>query len=537
MAILKVKNKKTGLWEEVPAIQGEKGESGVYLGSTEPANESTVWIDPKGIATDITGKSAYEVAVCNGFKGTEEEWLASIGPELKQELGDDRNLSMSQAAITSAVNNRLEKGLNGTVTILVDEWVDETPTRATINMGEIDDGDLIIITPANADTFRECSSKHIHIDNLELDTEKNTLVMLRCSEGLGVPTITLKFDYQILKANFPSGRAIAQLSGIDYEAVVYDALGDNPNVAISQKIVTETLSQKADKKYEDVVDTLVGGAEDEGKSARTIANEATTANITSHNAATDSHSDIRLAIQECQNQINNFLDVDEATKVKLSEVLTMIESAEESGDIEQLTILKVNISDIVNDLTTNVIDKPLSAAQGAVLKGLVDVIVGSDTGKSVRVISEEVFKSDAMKTYLLDMFHPVGSTVMNRELSWDPNVAWGGTWLRIEEKFIVGAHHLAVPGHPYEVGSVHGSDKVTLTVQNLPDHTHYIGDDNNLLIGAPGGAQPDISGNIAIGNKTGRGTTLRTNQSSQCHGNAFSILPPYTPVFIWYRVA
>jgi hypothetical protein len=32
----------------------------------------------------LQGKSAYEVAVANGFKGTEEEWLAS----LKGEKGD-----------------------------------------------------------------------------------------------------------------------------------------------------------------------------------------------------------------------------------------------------------------------------------------------------------------------------------------------------------------------------------------------------------------------------------------------------------------
>lgn len=504
MAVLKIRNKQTGLWEEIPAIQGD---------------------------------SAYETALKHGFVGTEEEWLNSLKPEIEQELGTNPETVMSQAATTNALNKKLEKGINGTVTILADEWVDSTPTEAAINVGEIDDGDLIIITPANTDTFRECSQKHIHINNLALDTESNTLVMLRCSEGLDVPTITLKFDYQILKANFPSGRAVAQLSGIDYEAVVYDALGDNPNIAISQRIVTETLAQKASKAYETKVDTLVGGAENEGKSVRTISNETSSSNITTHNAATDSHSDIRLAIQECQNQLNNFLDVDEATKAKLSEVLAMIDAAEESGDIEQLTILKVNISDIVDNLTTNAIDKPLSSAQGVVLKSLIDVIVGADEGKSARTISEEVFKSDTMKTYLLDMFHPVGSTVMNRELNWDPNVAWGGTWLRIEEKFIVGAQHLAVPGHPYEVGSTHGSDKVTLTVQNLPDHTHFIGDDNNLLLGAPGVAESDRSGNIAISNKTGRGTTLRTTQSSQCYGNAFSILPPYTPVFIWYRTA
>lgn len=38
------------------------------------------------------------------------------------------------------------------------------------------------------------------------------------------------------------------------------------------------------------------------------------------------------------------------------------------SDIRQLLTGKVNISDIVNNLTTNATDKPLSAAQGAVLR-------------------------------------------------------------------------------------------------------------------------------------------------------------------------
>ena len=503
MAILRIKNPDTGLWEEIVAIQGD---------------------------------SAYETALKHGFVGTEEEWLNSLKPEIEQELGTNPEAVMSQSATTNALNKRLEKGLNGTVTILADEWADSTPTEAAINMREIDDGDLIIITPANDDTFNECSQKHIHINNLELDTDSNTLVMLRCNEGLEVPKITLKFDYQIIKANFPSGRAVAQLSGIDYEAVVYNTLGDNSNIAISQKAVSEALAQKANIKYEELVDTLINT--DEKQSVRTIAENAAGGVVTNHNTDSAAHNDIRLALEACQNKVNEFLDVDEATKTKLSEVLTMIANAEESGEIEQLTISKVNVSDIVDDLVTNDSKKVLSAAQGVVINNSLNVLNnnGADANKSVRTIANEVVESDGIKKYLLDMFYPVGSLAMNRDSNWDPAVAWGGTWYRIEGKFLVGARADAKEGEPYYVDSVGGSEIVTLEVENLPPHTHFIGDENYTLIGSEGSAESTTSRGIKY-TTNGRGSTLRTNQSSECYGKAFSILPPYTAVYMWYRTA
>lgn len=33
----------------------------------------------------LKGESAYEIAVANGFKGTEEEWLASLSPSISED--------------------------------------------------------------------------------------------------------------------------------------------------------------------------------------------------------------------------------------------------------------------------------------------------------------------------------------------------------------------------------------------------------------------------------------------------------------------
>ncbi len=87
--------------------------------------------------------------------------------------------------------------------------------------------------------------------------------------------------------------------------------------------------------------------------------------ISTHNTSAESHNDIRLLIQEVVRKLNNFLDVDDTTSDQLSEVLTLINN--NKGTLESLTTSKVNVSDVIDNLTTNVANKPLSAAQGVVL--------------------------------------------------------------------------------------------------------------------------------------------------------------------------
>ena len=49
--------------------------------------------------------------------------------------------------------------------------------------------------------------------------------------------------------------------------------------------------------------------------------------------------------------------------------------------IDAITTSKVSVSDIVNDLTTNIANRPLSAAQGVALKALIDAITRDISGK------------------------------------------------------------------------------------------------------------------------------------------------------------
>ena len=94
--------------------------------------------------------------------------------------------------------------------------------------------------------------------------------------------------------------------------------------------------------------------------------------ISAHNTETTAHNDIRLLISNLSTQLNALADSDDTTLDQLSEIVAYIKN--NKSLIDNITTSKVNMSDIINDLTTNVGNKPLSAAQGVVLKAMIDAI-------------------------------------------------------------------------------------------------------------------------------------------------------------------
>jgi hypothetical protein len=77
-------------------------------------------------------------------------------------------------------------------------------------------------------------------------------------------------------------------------------------------------------------------------------------------------------ITELTNRLNALADSDDTTLDQMSEIVAYIKSNKTL--IEFVTNNKVNVTDIVDNLTTNANNKTLSAAQGVVLKGLIDTL-------------------------------------------------------------------------------------------------------------------------------------------------------------------
>lgn len=118
-----------------------------------------------------------------------------------------------------------------------------------------------------------------------------------------------------------------------------------------------------------------------------------TSTVGTHNTSSSAHNDIRTTLSELNTKVNNFLNVTDTTKDQLSEIIALIEA--NADDIETITSGKVNVADIVNNLTTNVTNKPLSAAQGVALKALVDAL---DSDKVDKVSGKGLSTNDYTTT-------------------------------------------------------------------------------------------------------------------------------------------
>ena len=101
------------------------------------------------------------------------------------------------------------------------------------------------------------------------------------------------------------------------------------------------------------------------------------AKVSVHNTAADAHSDIRLLVQELTTRLNALADSDDDTLDQMSEIVAYIKS--NKSLIDAITTQKVSVTDIIDNLTTNVANKPLSAAQGVALKALIDGITIPET--------------------------------------------------------------------------------------------------------------------------------------------------------------
>lgn len=131
--------------------------------------------------------------------------------------------------------------------------------------------------------------------------------------------------------------------------------------------------------------------------------------------------------------------------------------------------------------------------------------------------------------------HPVGSLYISENPT-SPASFIGGTWERIEGKFIMGA------SDTYPAGSTGGSATHTQTVNELASHYHdritsrqY----NQKLVGqadSPSGEAGYIKAQYTTGSPKGVNFAYMAT-SDAGGGQPMNILNPYYSMYIWRRVA
>ena len=119
---------------------------------------------------------------------------------------------------------------------------------------------------------------------------------------------------------------------------------------------------------------------------------------------------------------------------------------------------------------------------------------------------------------LVDVVYPIGSIYMSVN-STSPSTLFGGTWQKIEDTFLLAS------GTDYTTGDTGGEAEHTLTINEMPSHTH------NYYHYQSNGSSTRYS----TGWTNQKSATINTENTGG--GQAHNNMPPYLVVNVWKRTA
>ena len=127
-------------------------------------------------------------------------------------------------------------------------------------------------------------------------------------------------------------------------------------------------------------------------------------------------------------------------------------------------------------------------------------------------------KSDGANVYPVCAF-PVGYIYPSTEAE-SPASIFGGTWEQLEDVFLL------CSGDTYAAGTTGGEASHTLTIAEMPAHSHSIT-----------GGYSKSSGSRRTSGAGYQNNSITLSTSSVGSGTAHDNMPPYLVVYLWKRVA
>ena len=140
---------------------------------------------------------------------------------------------------------------------------------------------------------------------------------------------------------------------------------------------------------------------------------------------------------------------------------------------------------------------------------------------------------DSLISNIMLRFYPIGS-IYTSVNSTDPGTLFGGTWARIEDRFLLAA------GSTYTAGTTGGAATHTLTVAQMPSHTHTQNPHRHLWnhkLSSDSGSQRayvTTTNRQAFEPYTEYATATNQNTGG---GQAHNNMPPYLVIYVWKRTA
>ena len=204
-----------------------------------------------------------------------------------------------------------------------------------------------------------------------------------------------------------------------------------------------------------------------------------------------------------------------------------ITKANVAMDID-LTNNRVAVGQLVPTSTTGTGSVPSNslAVYGKIYeegRALEDKYGGTDNYNDL--LNKPTLNGSALMGELRNIFYPVGTIYMSTS-STNPQTFIGGTWVQIQDTFLLAA------GTTYVAGSSGGEATHTLTTDEMPSHSHTVyGTTANHGQGWDDTSHPRAE--VWVDKTNDRNPYVASSGGGQAHNN----MPPYLTVYMWKRTA
>ena len=126
---------------------------------------------------------------------------------------------------------------------------------------------------------------------------------------------------------------------------------------------------------------------------------------------------------------------------------------------------------------------------------------------------------------IIDIIYPIGSIYMSVNAT-NPETLFGGTWTQLKDRFLLGA------GSTYTNGSTGGEASHTLTVNEIPSHSHG----HYVTVSSGGSLSANCDYDSYVSGKA-RKSSQNVSTDTTGGGNSHNNMPPYLAVYMWKRTA
>lgn len=268
--------------------------------------------------------------------------------------------SVTSTSTTTAATPNSVKTVNDALTAEINRATNAEKTLTDNLNSEISrakSAESTITTNLNNEVARAKASEKVLTDNLdqEVTDRTNAITTEKTARENADTAITNNLNSEITRAKTSEETLTNDLSSEITRATTAESDLDTKKANIASPTLTGT--PKAP--------TATAGTNTTQIATTAFVQTA----VSNHNSSSTAHTDIRDLIAGLTTRLNTLADSDDTTLDQLSEVVAYIKSNRTL--IENITTNKVNVSDIIDNLTSTATNKPLSAKQGKVLNDLI----------------------------------------------------------------------------------------------------------------------------------------------------------------------